>query len=103
MAASDRINFSGLMNGAKCFAFVRQRRWPDGVRCSGCGGDAVIGDGCDDARPRRQRCRCEACAFRFDDLTGTVLAGHKGPPAAVAERAGSGAGAGWQARPCQLR
>ena len=133
----------------------------------GCGSGAVIRDGRDDAQPDRQRYRCKACASRFDDLTGTVLAGrhqplrvwvlclyfmglnlsdrqiareldlatsdvqamteqlrhglvakapevglageveinevyvvagHKGQPAAVAKRAGSGVGAGWRAR-----
>jgi transposase-like protein len=171
MAASDAapglVNLSGLMDDAKCFAFVRQRRWPDGVRCPGCGGDAVIRDGHHDMQPHRQRYRCKACASRFDDLTGTMLAGrhqplrlwvlclyfmglnlsnrqiagelglnasdvqamterlrrglvaeapevelegeveidevyvvagHKGQPAAVTKRAGSGAGAGWRAR-----
>ena len=29
--------------------------------------------------PWRQRYRCKACAGRFDDLTGTVLAGHHQP------------------------
>ncbi len=29
--------------------------------------------------PNRQRYRCKACAGRFDDLTGTVLAGHHQP------------------------
>ena len=33
MAASDLINLSGLMDDAKCFAFVRQRCWPEGIRC----------------------------------------------------------------------
>jgi transposase-like protein len=167
MAALDLFDLSGLMDDAKCFAFVRQRRWPDGVRCPGCGGDAVIQDGHDDMQPHRQRYRCKACASRFDDLTGTMLAGrhqplrvwvlclyfmglnlsnrqiagelglnasdvqamterlrrglvaeapemelegeveidevyvvagHKGQPAAVTKRAGSGAGAGWRAR-----
>ena len=28
---------------------------------------------------QRQRYRCKACAARFDDLTGTVLAGHHQP------------------------
>ena len=166
MAASDLINLSGLMDDAKCFTFVRQRRWPDGVRCPGCGGDTVIRDGGDDTQSHRQRYRCKACSSRFDDLTGTVLAGRhqplrvwvlclyfmglnlsnrqialelglspsdvqamteqlrqgvaagtpvvdlegeveidevcvvagdKGQPAAVAKRAGSGVGAGWQA------
>jgi len=36
MAAPDLVNLSGLMDDAKCFAFVRQHRWPDGVRCPGC-------------------------------------------------------------------
>ena len=42
MAVSDLVNLSGLMDDAKCFAFVRQRRWPDGVRCPACDSDAVI-------------------------------------------------------------
>ncbi len=167
MTASDLINLSGLMDDAKCFAFVRQCRWLEGIRCPACDSAAVVRDGCDDTHPCRQRYRCKACAGRFDDLTGTVLAGrhqplrvwvlclyfmglnlsnrqiagelglavsdvqamteqlrsdliakasavqlegeveidevyvvaeHKGQPAAVAKRGGSGAVAGWQAR-----
>src|SRR5215207_329005 len=79
MAAPDLVNLSGLMDDAKCFAFVRQCRWPEGVRCPGCGSPAVIRDGCDDTQQARQRYRCKACAGRFDDLTGTVLAGHHQP------------------------
>jgi transposase-like protein len=167
MAASDLINLSGLMDDAKCFAFVRQHRWPEGVRCPACDSSSIIRDGCDDTQPDRQRYRCKVCTSRFDDLTGTVLAGrhqplrvwvlclyfmglnlsnrqialelgldgsdvqtmteqlrrglvakapevtlegeveidevyvvagHKGQPAAVAKRGGSGAAASWQAR-----
>jgi transposase-like protein len=79
MAAPNLVNLSGLMDDAKCFAFVRQHRWPEGVRCPGCGSDAVIRNGCDDTQPHRQRYRCKACAGRFDDLTGTALAGHHQP------------------------
>ena len=79
MAAPDLVNLSGLMDDAKCFAFVRQHRWPEGVRCPGCDSDAVIRDGHDDTQPCRQRHRCKACAGRFDDPTGTVLAGHHQP------------------------
>ena len=79
MAAADLINLSGLLDDAKCFAFVRQQRWPEGVRCPGCDSEAVIRDGCDDTQPCRQRYRCKACGGRFDDLTGTVLAGHHQP------------------------
>src|ERR671920_2136982 len=78
-AASGLVNLSGLMDDAKCFAFVRQHRWPEGVRCPGCGRAAVIRDGCDDSQPHRQRYRCKGCARRFDDLTGTVLVGHHQP------------------------
>src|SRR3954463_7646375 len=55
MAAADAapglVDLSGLMDDAKCFALVRQRCWPEGVRCPGCGSDAVIRDGRDDAQP----------------------------------------------------
>jgi len=145
MAAADLINLSGLLDDAKCFAFVRQQRWPEGVRCPGCGGDAVIRDGCDDTvlaghhQPLRVWVLClyfmglnlsnrqiamelglnasdvqamteqlhnglvaktPAVALKgeveIDEVY--VVAGHKGQPAAVAKRGGSGAGAGWQAR-----
>src|SRR5215211_4053859 len=79
MAVSDLVDLSGLMDDTKCFAFVRQRRWPEGVRCPGCGSDAVIRDARDDTQPDRQRYRCKACAGRFDDLTGTALAGREPP------------------------
>src|SRR5215210_3441077 len=53
MPASDLVNLSGLLDNAKCFALVRQLRWPEGVRCPGCGRDTVIRDGCDDTQPHR--------------------------------------------------
>ncbi len=83
MAAPDLVNLSAVIDDAKCFAFVRQHRWPEGVRCPACGGASVVRDGCDDRQAHRQahrqRYRCKACAGRFDDLTGTVLAGHHQP------------------------
>ncbi len=79
MAASDLVNLSGLLDDAKCFALVREHRWPAGVRCPACESGAVIRDGYDDTQPCRQRYRCKACSGRFDDLTGTMLAGHHQP------------------------
>jgi len=79
MAASDLINLSGLLDDAKCFALVRQHRWPEGARCPVCDSSIVTRDGHDDTQPCRQRYRCKACAGRFDDLTGTVLAGYHQP------------------------
>jgi len=75
MAASDLINLSGLMDDAKCFAFVRQHRWSEGVRYPVCDSGAVTRDGHDGTQPCRQRYRCKACSGRFDNLTGTVWPG----------------------------
>jgi transposase-like zinc ribbon protein len=55
MAAPDLVNLSALLDDAKCFALVRQHRWPDGVCCPACGDRAVVRDGCDDTQPHRQR------------------------------------------------
>ena len=55
MPASDLVNLSGLMDDAKCFALVRQHRWPEGVCCPGCDSSSVVRDGCDDTQPHRQR------------------------------------------------
>ena len=79
MTAPDLVNLSALIDDAKCFALVRQHRWPEGVRCPACGGASVVRDGFDETQAHRQRYRCKACARRFDDLTGTVLAGHHQP------------------------
>ncbi len=57
MAGPDLDNFSALLDDAKCFALVRQHRWPDGVRCPACASSAVIRDGCDDTQRSRQRYR----------------------------------------------
>src|SRR5512147_596003 len=73
------VNRSSLLDDAKCFALIRQHRWPEGVRCSRCDGAAVVRDGHDDTQRHRQRYRCTACGSRFDDLSGTVLAGHHQP------------------------
>ena len=80
MAVPDLDNLLALLDDAKCFALVRQHRWPNGVRCPACASSTVIRDGRDDTQRSRQRYRCKACAGRFDDLTGTVLAGHHQPP-----------------------
>src|SRR3954464_6028972 len=75
MPSTSLVNLSSLIDDAKCYALVRQQRWPEGVRCPACGSATVIRDGRDDTQEQRQRYRCKACAARFDDLTGTVLAG----------------------------
>ena len=73
------VNLSSLIDDARCFELVRQHRWPGGVRCPRCDSDEIARDGRDDAQPHRRRYRCAACGARFDDLTGTVLAGRHRP------------------------
>src|SRR5215204_1706662 len=79
MPTPTLVNLSSLIDDAKCFELVRQHRWPDGVRCPSCGSSSAARHGRDDTQPHRQRYRCSACGTRFDDLTGTVLAGHHQP------------------------
>jgi transposase-like protein len=75
----DPINLSLLIDDAKCFEMVRRHRWPGGVQCPKCGGLEVVRNGRDDTQRDRQRYLCHGCRERFDDLTGTVLAGHHQP------------------------
>src|SRR4051794_7662461 len=75
----ELVKLSSLIDDAKCYELVRQHRWPEGVRCPACDSAAVARHGRDDRQLHRQRYRCAACSSRFDDLTGTVLAGHHQP------------------------
>lgn len=79
MASSELINLASLIDDEKCFQLIRQHRWPDGVRCPGCASASVIRHGVDDMQKHRQRYRCKSCGARFDDLSGTILAGHHQP------------------------
>ena len=73
------VNIQALIDDAKCFDTVRTLRWPDGVRCPDCDSAEVVKKGRDDAQPARQRYECRPCGRRFDDLTGTIFAGHHQP------------------------
>jgi transposase-like protein len=79
MASPQMINLSSLIDDAKCYELIRHHRWPEGVRCTACSGAAVIRHGHDETQRHRQRYRCKDCGARFDDLTGTILAGHHQP------------------------
>jgi transposase-like protein len=79
MPLPNLVNLSSLVDDAKCYELVRQQRWPHGVRCPRCASATVARHGRDDMQPHRQRYRCSGCGARFDDLTGTALAGHHQP------------------------
>jgi transposase-like protein len=73
------IDIRDLIADAECFQTVREMRWPDLVICPHCSSDSAIKDGRDDTQPNRQRYHCHGCRRRFDDLTGTIFAGHREP------------------------
>jgi transposase-like protein len=73
------VNIRDLIDDAKCYETVRALRWPEGVTCAHCSASAVAKDGRDDTQPDRQRYLCHDCGRRFDDLTGTIFAGHHQP------------------------
>jgi transposase-like protein len=68
-----------LIDDAKCFETVRQLRWSEGVACPHCGSPQVTKQGRDETQSARQRYQCQACQTKFDDLTGTIFAGHHQP------------------------
>lgn len=79
MTVAPLIKLSSLLDDAKCFELIRQHRWPEGARCPDCRSAQVVRAGHDDRQPCRQRYRCKDCGSRFDDLSGTLLAGHHRP------------------------
>jgi len=58
---------------------VRQLRWATGVECPHCRATADVKNGSDETQDDRQRFLCRMCNRSFDDMTGTVFAGHHQP------------------------
>lgn len=73
------IALHSLLDDAKCYQTVRHLRWPDGVRCPHCGSAQISKQGRDVTQKARQKYRCQRCQRHFDDLTGTIFAGHHQP------------------------
>jgi transposase-like protein len=73
------LRMDTLMDEAKCFATVRAMRWPEGITCPHCAARRVKKRGKDETQPARQRYQCIGCGRQFDDLTGTIFAGHHQP------------------------
>ena len=73
------VNIRDLIDDTKCYQTVRDLRWPGRISCPHCSSGSIIKDGRDDTQPDRQRYLCHDCRKRFDDLTGTIFAGHRQP------------------------
>lgn len=70
------LNIHNLIDDAKCFEAVRNLRQPNEIQCPHCQSNHIVKRGKDDEQEHRQRYECKDCNKRFDDLTGTVFAGH---------------------------
>jgi transposase-like protein len=64
-----------LPDDQRCFEHLRSQRWPEGVACPRCASGGVIRKGT--TRKGAQRYRCRGCGRIFNDLSGTVFAGHQ--------------------------
>jgi len=73
------VKIQRLVSDEQCYETVRELRWPEGVRCYECNSEDVIKRGRDETQISRQRYECKVCGKRFDDLTGTIFAGHHQP------------------------
>jgi len=73
------VNILGITDDAKGYEVVRQLRWPQGVHCPHCEAHEVVKQGRDETERQRRRYECRSCGRRFDDLTGTIFAGHHQP------------------------
>ena len=73
------LTIHGLIDTAKCYEKVRHLRWKGKVECPDCHASEIIQNGRDETQPDRQRYHCRMCNRFFDDLTGTVFAGHHQP------------------------
>ncbi|WP_431308152.1 transposase [Deinococcus arenicola] len=68
-----------LLDDGKCFEGVRKLRWSGGVTCPHCHAPHAVKQGWDNTQRFRQRYHCLNCQRKFDELTGTVLAGPHQP------------------------
>jgi len=73
------IHIQSLIDDAKCFATVRELRWPEGIQCPACNSMDIEKRGFHTNQPFRQRYACHACGQQFDDLTDTIFEGHHQP------------------------
>ena len=73
------VNIKTLIDDAQCYDTVRELRWPEERQCPFCDSKRVIKRGFDEKELSRQRYECKDCKKRFDDLTGTIFAGHHQP------------------------
>jgi transposase-like protein len=70
-----------LMDDEKCYEKLREMRWRHLLpnACPHCTSNKIVKRGKNHRHPGCQRYGCLNCGKRFDDLTGTIFAGHHQP------------------------
>jgi len=68
-----------LIDDSKCYEEVRRLRWSYGIRCPHCDSNKIAKRGRNHRHQECRRYRCKTCEKQFDDLTGTIFAGHHQP------------------------
>lgn len=73
------ISIKRLISEEQCYETIRQLRWSEKICCPHCDSENIVRRGRHTQQTSRCRYECKGCCKRFDDLTGTVLAGHHQP------------------------
>jgi len=73
------LHIHHLIDDAKCYEEVRRLRWPCGLGCPRCDSNKIAKRGNNHRHQACRRYRCRKCGKQFDDLTGTIFAGHHQP------------------------
>jgi transposase-like protein len=74
-----KLSIKQFISEEQCYETMRRLRWTDKISCPHCDSEQIIKRGRHGHQAARCRYECKACGKRFDDLTGTVLAGHHQP------------------------
>jgi len=73
------LKIQNVIDPTKCYETVRQLRWSHGGTCPHCTSQQGTTRGREETQPERQRYQGGACGRQFEDLTGTICAGHPQP------------------------
>ncbi len=73
------LHLHHLIDDAKCYETVRRLRWPCSVRYPHGESNKIAKRGRNHRHQECRRYRCKKCGKQFDDLTGTIFAGHHQP------------------------
>lgn len=79
MEEPNAFALSQLLDDERVYEMIRDLRWGEGIQCPHCESKETIRRGMHYNQKARRRYECKSCKKRFDDLTGTALAGHHQP------------------------